>query len=201
MQQNVITIKCPSCGKVMQVADMPNINQKYATCVACKTRRLVGEYLRVQTAQQEENTQYPGSGGAKGHAAPGSEETQTNLGGQGGNTIIGRLTVAGTGQSFQLRPGRQVIGRQGSNPPLPDFGIATDNRRVSRQHIVVEVKKIPGKGYVHYASLFKERVNATYVGNTQLAFGDTVVLRHGDILRLPDTELRFELPDEEGTLL
>ncbi len=60
---------------------------------------------------------------------------------------------------------------------------------------------MPGRGLVHYVYINKEQVNPTYIGNCQLEYGDRLVLNHNDIIKLPDMELRFELPDEEGTEL
>ncbi len=70
---------------------------------------------------------------------------------------------------------------------------------MSREHIVIEVKKLPVKGFVHYVSLYKEKVNKTSIGNEPLLYGDCVVLNHGDIIKLPDATLRFEIPDGEET--
>ena len=70
---------------------------------------------------------------------------------------------------------------------------------MSRNHLVVEVKKVPGKGFVHCVSLYKDKVNETKVNDTQLEYGDCVVLKNGDLLRLPDATLVFEIPDDEKT--
>ena len=76
---------------------------------------------------------------------------------------------------------------------------AGENRRMSREHLVIEVKKISGKGFVHYVSLCKEKQNATFLNEERIAFGDCLVLKDRDVLRLPDATLRFEIPDEEET--
>ena len=52
---------------------------------------------------------------------------------------------------------------------------------------------------MHYVSLSKERVNKTFINNTQLLYGDTLILQHGDIIKLPDINVRFEIPDDEAT--
>lgn len=107
--------------------------------------------------------------------------------------------MIGNGVSFQLKPGRNIIGRKGQNSDA-NFQIDTaDKRSMSREHIVIEVKKLPVKGFVHYVSLYKEKVNKTSIGNEPLLYGDCVVLNHGDIIKLPDATLRFEIPDGEET--
>ena len=70
---------------------------------------------------------------------------------------------------------------------------------MSREHLVLEVKKVIGKGFVHYASLYKEKVNETMINNELLEYGDSIVLKSGDKLRLPDATIVFEIPDDEGT--
>ena len=70
---------------------------------------------------------------------------------------------------------------------------------MSREHLVIEIKKIPGKGFVHCASLYKEKVNPTFIGQNKLEYGDCVILHHRDLIRLPDVEARFEIPDNEAT--
>lgn len=199
MSPEFLRIKCPACGAVLQVLNQPDIESKSATCTVCKTRNLIKNYKKV-VAQQEEHTEYPHGGGSEERTRyqTNYEDSVTETG-KGLNVIIGQLRVLPNGPSFQLQVGRWIIGRKTVNPPHADFGIPTDNKRMSRQHLVIEVKKILGKGYVHYASLFKAEVNATFIGQSKMAFGDCVVLRHGDIIQLPDKQLRFYLPDDEGT--
>jgi hypothetical protein len=70
---------------------------------------------------------------------------------------------------------------------------------MSREHVVIEVKRVAGKGFVHYLSLFKEKVNRTCINNDVLEYGDCVILKHGDIIHLPGIDLKFELPDSDET--
>ena len=203
-----LRIKCPACGAVLQLNNQPGIESRYATCAVCKTRNQIKDYAKVGV-NTEEKTQYPhGQSEEKTRYAGGQEDpptitrasqadSTTVISGQ--NMIIGRVKVLPSGPTFQLHVCRQVIGRKTINPPHADLGIQTENNRMSRQHLVIEVKKIPGKGFVHYASLFKEKVNDTFIGQNKLVFGDCIVLKHGDIIQLPDKKLRFELPDDEGT--
>ena len=61
------------------------------------------------------------------------------------------------------------------------------------------MKKVEGKGFVHYVSLYKEKVNETLINGVRLEYGDCVVLKDGDMLRLPEATLVFEIPDGEKT--
>ena len=197
MTPEYIRIKCPACGAVLQVQNQPDIESKYATCAVCKTRNLIKDFTKVGV-KQEEHTQYPG-GEEKTHYRTTQADPPTDIG-EGLNVIIGLLKVLPAGPTFQLRQGRQTIGRKTINPPHADFGIPNESKRMSREHLIIEVKKVPSKGYVHYVSLAKEKVNVTFIGQNKMEYGDCVVLQHGDIIRLPDQDLRFELPDEEGTI-
>lgn len=58
---------------------------------------------------------------------------------------------------------------------------------------------VPGKGFVHYLSLYKERVNPTFLNKVSMMFGDCMVLKNGDIISLPNFDIVFELHESEGT--
>lgn len=197
-----IQIKCPFDGALLSVTYKPGIETKTLTCPICKHKYPFTQFKRVtpgpQTSAEDPGTDYPGSHEEEhtsyGHH-PGKEETEVGT----ANYTLGKVKIPATGVSYQLRPGRNVIGRKGAKSTA-DFQIDTaDKRSMSREHLVIEAKKVPGHGYMHYVSLFKEKVNKTYVGNEPLLFGDCLVLNHGDELRLPDATLKFEIPDEEGT--
>lgn len=194
----VIQIKCPFDGAVLTVRYMPGIETKNVKCPICQHTYLFSEFKRVEPA---------GAAPDAGRTQQGGEEKTSYYGGNSSTTgsndaanyTIGRLKTKGGGRTFQLRPGRNVIGRMGVKSQA-DFQIDTEgNKMVSREHLVIDVKKIPGKGFVHYVSLYKEKVNDTFVGTEQLLYGDCIVLRDGDVIRLPATEIKFEIPDEEGT--
>lgn len=195
----IIQIKCPFDGAVLSVKNQPGIESKNVTCPVCRHRFPFTEFRRVTQADagSDPKTEYPG----------GEEHTSYAYGNKnsGGavppqeNFTLGTLKVVGVCASFQLKPGRNVIGRKGLKSTA-DFQIDTgENRSMSREHIVVEVKKVPGRGFVHYLSLYKEKVNRTCLGAEPLSYGECVVLSHGDIIRLPDADLKFEIPDDDAT--
>ena len=48
---NEIKIKCPTCGKVLRLKDVPNINAAFFTCPVCKEKHIVGKCQRyVETS-------------------------------------------------------------------------------------------------------------------------------------------------------
>ncbi|MBD5227672.1 MAG: FHA domain-containing protein [Bacteroidales bacterium] len=189
---DIIQIKCPFDGAILSVKNQPGIESKNVTCPICKHKYPFTQFKRVDktvNTGDDPDTEYPGGNGHNDEA--------TDLGQL--NFTIGRLKVSGAGTTFRLKPGRNVIGRKATKSGA-DFQIDTgEQRAMSREHIVVEVKKVPAKGFVHYLSLFKEKVNKTWLGNEQLLFGDVIVLNHGDIIKLPDATLIFEIPDDEAT--
>lgn len=194
---NIIQIKCPFDGAILTVMHQPGLEYKNVTCPICKHTYPFTEFKRINTDQRfdETRTRYS-KDNLDEHTVFKREEKKVQ---HEENLILGHLKSRYTHQNFQLRPGRNVIGRKSSKSNA-DFMLDTvSDRRMSREHILIEVKRIPDKGYVHYLSLFKEKTNPTYVGNEPIYFGDCIVLKDGDIIRLPGIELIFELPDPEET--
>lgn len=193
----IIQIKCPFDGTILSVRNQPGIERKNVTCPICKNSYPFRDYRRVMPGEQVRRgptpPPMPGAGGYGGQDDGGHTEIpQLNM-------IIGRVTVEGRGSSYQLKPGRNVIGRQAQRSQA-DFMIDTgESRQMSREHIIIDVANEPGRGFVHRVSLFKERVNDTFVGKDKIFYGDRMVLNHGDMIRMPDAVLRFELPEEDAT--
>lgn len=191
----IIKIKCPFDGAILSVKNQPGIETKNVTCPICKNKYPFTQFKRVTAKLYNEDpgTEYPDGAGR-----PNYNEEKTEIG-QQPNFTLGKVTVAGAGRSYQLRPGRNVIGRKAQKSEA-DFQVDTNgSRSMSREHIVIDVKKVPLKGFVHYVSLYKEKVNKTLIGNESLLYGDCIVLNHGDIIKLPDATLKFEIPDGEET--
>lgn len=199
----IIQIKCPFDGAVLSVKNQPGIETKNVTCPICKHKYPFTQFKRVTStpSNDDPDTEYPGGDehtNYDGEHTHYNGDEKTEIGKQP-NYTLGKVTVIGSGQSYQLRPGRNVIGRRGQKSEA-NFQIDTaDKRSMSREHIVIEVKKLPLKGFVHYVSLYKEKVNKTFIGNEPLLYGDCIVLNHGDIIKMPDATLRFDIPDGEET--
>lgn len=197
---NIIHIKCPFDGAVLTVLEQPGLQYKNITCPICKQTFPFRQYKKVVPASDYKD---PGTDYTGGRRANREEHTYYNESTTTERTeilILGRLYVKGTRESFQLKPGRNIIGRMASNSRA-DFKINTgSDRRMSREHILIEAKRIPGKGFVHYISLYKEHTNKTKVLNDILYYGDSIILKNGDTIQLPGVELIFKLPDPEETL-
>lgn len=193
---NILKIGCPVCGSVLSVQNQPGIESKSVTCPVCKNKSPFSAFRRIASntgnASKAETTKYPGFKGASA-----KEETETDID-KGPNYTLGKLIIPALGLSFQLKPGKNIIGRKASASSAT-CQIPCETKRMSREHLVIEIKKIPGKGFVHCASLYKEKVNPTFIGQNKLEYGDCVILHHRDFIRLPDVEARFEIPDNEAT--
>lgn len=188
---NLIRVKCPFDGAVITVLNHPGIESKSLICPICKHKYPFTQFKRVIVApQHDEPTDYDiGEGSASK-----DQDAQPAM-----NFTLGRLKIKDSNISYQLKPGKNIIGRK-ARKSNADFGIDTGAARaMSREHIMIEIKKVAGKGFVHYISLCKEKINDTFVGGEQLYYGDCIVLNDNTQIRLPGVDLIFEIPDEEGT--
>lgn len=198
MEVQSIKVKCPNCGAVLILKKTAGIENKQLTCPVCKEASPYHAFKQLADKKKEEETVYPYAHGAPSGV---SDEEPTGTASDGENYTLGTLRIPGLGEAVRLKVGRNVIGRQ-ANASSADIRIPTgESKRMSREHLVIEVKKVPGKGLVHYASLFKMKSNATFVNGEALEYGDCVVLRSGDVLDLPDVSVRFEIPDADETEL
>jgi pSer/pThr/pTyr-binding forkhead associated (FHA) protein len=107
----------------------------------------------------------------RGHSGPSSRETTALM-------VSARLVNVRTGEIFSLPARRVTIGRDTDcDVVLPDNG-------VSRRH--ASIAPVPG-GYI----LTDESSNGTLVNGGRI--GATRILDHGDVLRMHDEELRYEV--------
>lgn len=196
-----VKIKCPCCGAILAVKSQSDLEDKSITCPVCKEKNPYKSFKSIITSNNnsnEEHTQYPPHAG---NNVSGEEKTKVNIDINNSNYTLGKLVLFGTMQTYPLHVGKNIVGRKAS-ASTADIQLSTgENKRMSREHLIIEVKKVPSKGFVHYASLYKQKVNITSINGDKLEYGDCIILKHGDKLELPDVTLRFEIPDEEGTTL
>lgn len=191
--EDTIKIKCPFCGCILIVKNQHDIESKFVTCPNCKRKSAFTNYKTI-LAPSEDHTIYPQQNdGLKGKSC--SENTQFC---SGENLIVGCVIV--NGKSVRLKVGKNIIGRKAVQSAAT-IQIPNESKRMSREHLMIEVRRVPGKGFVHYASLCKERTNDTFIGNDRLEYGDCVILCDGDVIKLPDASLRFEMDDSEDHTL
>lgn len=194
-----VRIKCPNCGAILEVNMQPGIEQKKVKCPVCKELSAFCSYKRI-AQQQDSETYYPNSDKSRG-GSYGSNAEETEPVGQMNFTIGELILETSSLPPFRLVLGRNVIGRQATTSKAGIQIPTKDSKRMSREHLVIEVKKVPGVGFVHYVSLFKSGVNDTFLNTEKIEYGECLILSDGDKLRLPDATLLFRIPDEEGTML
>lgn len=184
-------IKCPHCGAVLKVVAKAGFENKPLKCPVCSEVSLFKEYKEI--IQKTDETMLPNQDNDSTSLQAGKAQQKTI------NTMIGSIKVLGAKEElYKLKEGKNVIGRMSSSSNA-DIQIKADNH-LSREHIIIDVKNIPGMGKVHYLSLHKEKVNATFVNDERLMFGDSIVLQNGDRIKLPASiTIAFELIDSDET--
>lgn len=185
--ENTIKVKCPCCSKVLTVRNVPGIENMQLTCPICKQKSSFKAFRQINEC--DDGTQYVGSG---------NKQSDVTMDSKPQTSVVRGVLRMGTDFVFPLKKGRNVVGRKASVSSA-DIQIQTESKRMSREHLVIEVKEIGGRGLVYYASLYKERLNQTFIGGEQITYGDSFVLNDGDIIKLPDCILKFEILDEEST--
>lgn len=220
LMNDIIVIKCPWCSTPLKVRNQPGLENKSITCPVCSNKSPFTSFGRATTPvvaqspapQSQPVMSAPDEGETRYRPAADLENQTTGTGssdpGAGSasksiptNTVIGTLKVIGSTEPFQLKKGRNVIGRKATSSGA-DIQIPTGNSKtVSREHLVIDVKDIPGAGITHYVSLYKENVNRTFIGPEQLMPGDVIKLKSGDIIRLHDITLKFEIIDPDATTI
>lgn len=166
-----IRIQCPYCGAILETLDNPANYDKNVTCPNCKNRGKFSSYKRITNSFSK-----------------GSDTTVVK---PMGKDSLGTLTDIYTGKRYSLNEGRNIIGRMTyKTPPLATIPIITDNRKMSRSHLIIDVMQGADGRYHSYASNSSNK-NATTINGKVLEDGDKVSLRNQDILSLAETKLIY----------
>lgn len=207
METDKIKIICPCCGAILGLKMQPGMENKNITCPICKESSPFKLFKRKMENKVENHTEYPDKNrfftqGSNDTDTETYTDTQTairtalpNV-----NNQIGKLIFPIAGfPPYQLKLGRNVIGRKAEDSKADCKIPNLKDKRISREHIVIDVKNTPSKGYVHYLSLYKKQVNKTYIHDEQFEYGDCYILKNGDTITLPNLEVKFEISDTEKT--
>ncbi len=181
----VVKIGCTKCGAVLSVQYAPGIESKNVTCPICKNKGAFSTFRRIEDPTSDDgHTQIP--------------DTLTKN--PEGASTIGTLIINGV--KYPLHIGRNVIGRQASGNNA-DIQIPTSvaTKRMSRQHVVIDVKQLAGSCYQHQLSLYKPEVNTTYLNNDKINYGDTLLLINNFTIKLPDCDAKFVIESPDQTYL
>ena len=176
------------------VKRVPNIENKAVNCPVCNRKSPFVEFKQPTTTDEETDF---GSNSAHGKGRASDRKTETF---NRGHNSIGQITVISTGQTFKLKHGRNVIGRKADSSQATIQIDTGENRRLSREHLVIDVRPLPAGPYSiygHVVYLYKEQVNKTLINGSQLLPGEEIALKYGDRIELPDLVLRFDVDEDD----
>lgn len=175
----MIKFKCPVCGTILMTTAATVDPDKVIRCPNCKEKRPFKEYKSVvsKTAQEDDKTEYESDA-----------KTEVN---RPKDASPGHFVDRKTGAEYALSEGVFTMGRKPKKePPFPDIQIVTDDLYMSRLHVKVDVR-LAKDGHYHVRLSNAKNQNETYVNGEMLKDGDEVGLKHGDIVKLADTELEY----------
>ena len=184
---DTIKIKCPVCGSILQIKNQPDLDKKSITCPTCEQKSKIADCKRiVEKNIDNDATQY--------NAKNEKSDEDTTIG-TSPVAPLGRLVNNQNGSIHQLKLGRNTLGRKISNPlssvTIPIDEVQTHNT-MSREHAIIEVTRLSNGSYRHFLYNWKNK-NGTYVNGMQVAEGERLVLNDGQIIKLGQVLLRFEL--------
>lgn len=188
-------VKCPYCGAILKLKNIniPGIERKRLVCPVCKESVLFSEFILLQN-NVSEPTDYTDTDYTN-RRRPDDEKTIYWTQYNRDNPInckIGKLKLKSEGLEYPLKEGRNIIGRQASTSSATIQIPTNNNRRMSREHLVIDVQRSGSSEFKHVASLYKESTNVTFINNEVLEYGDNVILNDGDVIRLPEVAIIFE---------
>lgn len=193
MSANKITIKCPYCASILSIVDQPNLDNKLMKCPVCTKTSPFKSYIRMENRNSEKTDYRP-------RDTEYGEKTTLH---ENNILILGELHVVNSDtQNFRLKMGKNIIGRKADSSKA-DFQISVKETpsRLSREHLIIDVNRVEGKGFVHTISLYKQQVNDTFVNDEKVYYGESLILHHGDVIKLPDgISIKFIISDSEGTM-
>ena len=95
------------------------------------------------------------------------------------------------GIEYPLPIGRNVVGRKASSSSA-DIQIETEDKFMSREHMIINVRRLPDGGIKVDVSNHKNK-NSTRINDLLLQSGDAIVLHDGDKLQAGSTVMTFHI--------
>lgn len=174
MALQAVEISCPQCHARLSVTNSKNEAVKRIKCPNC------GKQIDIR------------------FKPPVQEDGATQLGGvpTGGETQLGGAVVHPmschlilNGKRYDLQIGRNTIGRKAKTSNA-DVQLETDDLYMSRQHAIINVRRLPNGGITTSISNDQNK-NATLVNGMELAKADEIVLNDGDQIKMGETTVSF----------
>lgn len=171
------TVKCPSCGVVLEVRNSKNEEVKIINCPQCRMA------LRVRFQRQTDEPM-----DAETHITGTNEEHKTVIAGL--SSPVGKAFIVCEGRKYELREGNNIVGRKASTSTA-DVQLAVEDRYISRHNAVIKVGKM-GDGLLLTIANYKNQ-NPIKVGDVTLLDDDEVVLENGDVFTMGLTKMTLKI--------
>ncbi|WP_106830278.1 FHA domain-containing protein [Parabacteroides pacaensis] len=178
MMENIVKVVCPQCHTMLSFKDAPDIDNKLIVCPKCKFRATVSVYRS-------------GNAGTGGYGE--SDDTLPPQFLSKNAMLIGKLRLEGTGTTFNLKMGQNVIGRVAETGKA-DIKLCNDEY-MSRQHVRIDVIKKP-MGIEHRLVEINSK-NPVILNENPIPRNEILILNFGDRLVLGKTKVIFEKPEDE----
>jgi len=175
MTPQTINIKCPGCGVILTVTNSKNEDEKRFACPKCG-KRIVVPFYKLNRKQEDGDTLLDGKEGAQATQMSDADTLQSCF-------------ITCNGKEYELLVGRNTIGRMATTSDA-DVQIDVEDRYMSREHAVMNVRRLPNGGLKVDITNHKNKNNTSVNGNL-LQPGDAIVLHDGDVIRMGDTSLTF----------
>lgn len=198
----VSRFKCPCCSMILKIKMVDNITSMKLVCPTCKESILFSQFIplgdnansrETTTEKTEYRSVYKRDRLEKDGLNYSDRENKDR------HTTLGKIVLLGDyvekneiKKEFILNVGKNIIGRK-STSSTATIQIENESLRLSREHLVIDVKKTELSIYRYIATLYKENVNATFVNDEKLEYGDKILLKSGDVIKLPDVVIKLEI--------
>lgn len=163
-----IKLRCPNCGKVLLLMDMPNIESKIVTCSSCGKSERFTDYERMEEQQRGGATLLPG-----------------------GNCGTVYIVDEATGKKYKLNVGVNGVGRDAKTSKA-DVRIMTNDCSLSRLHSYLTVSESPN-GSIRCSIANAENKFPTFVNGVELVKDDVLPVTPQDKLTLASSNFHIEI--------
>lgn len=170
MDSDTVIIRCPNCGKILRLNRVFGLEHKIIPCPVCgkKTPYSMCEQVVKRVVSTEDTV------------IPGTKHEDRAL-----------LIDKSTGRSYPLPIGKSVVGRSTASG-VADVKIETEDKGVSRKHMVIEVRKTPS-GSIRCSITNAENKNKTFLNREPIEDGDILPLNDGDVITTSNSEYHIQI--------
>lgn len=186
-------VKCPQCNVVLDVKNSENEEVKQISCPSCNT------LLQIRFASQQKPIEaHTFLEAPQNDSSSDSGETLLAAGASGATELVKSDSQAHSHAellfdaiSYPLKEGQNIVGRKG-NTSKATVQIDTADRYMSRQHIAIEVTKMP-EGILKAVLSNYQNKNQTSVDGQPINGGDAIRLTDGNAITMGHTKVTFKL--------